>query len=132
MFYENMPLYPGMRPPGEGESCMKMKLFDGGHGEALWPCGGRRPPVEVCERVTVENPRRPGERAEVLLGVDECGNLVICVQRGHCEPCAPKRPCGGFWPDRYDRCDKHDRPDRGDKPVRCRGSKRRAEWEDFH
>ncbi|MBR1558690.1 MAG: hypothetical protein IJ646_00465 [Clostridia bacterium] len=75
-----------MRPPCEGNACMKVRLFDDA-------CGGHRPPP-MCERerVVIDNPCRPGERAEVTLGVDDCGNLVICVHR------MPRRdPCDGDW-----------------------------------
>lgn len=98
MFYENMPLYPGMRPPCDGNPCMKVRLFDDA-------CGCHRaPPMRECERVVIDNPCRPGEQAEVTLGIDDCGNLVICVHRlmkplpRYCEPwrdpCRPPRePC---------------------------------------
>ena len=83
MYYENMPLYPGMRPPCDGSPCMKVQLFD----DACCGCH-RAPPMRECERVTIDNPCRPGEQAEVTLGVDDCGNLVICVHRVHRpEPC---------------------------------------------
>ena len=54
------------------------------------------PDACACRRVTIENPCRPGEVAEVLLGVDDCGNLVVCVKRDcrpPCEPLRPPRPC---------------------------------------
>jgi len=103
MFYENMPLYPGMRPPcGDGE-CMRVRLFEDG-------CGHRPPPMRECERVMIDNPCRPGERAEVTLGVDDCGSLVICVHRlrrwdepcnrpDRCRiPCKPRQRCRpGCW-----------------------------------
>ena len=94
MIYENMPLYPGMRPPCDPSPCMKVRLFDdncrGGH---------RPPPMQRCERVVIDNPCRPGERAEVELGLDDCGNLVICVHRlcGRDAPRCP-RPCDP-WPE---------------------------------
>ena len=97
MCYENMPLYPGMRPPFDPSPCMKVRLFDDGD------CGCHRAPtMRDCERVVIDNPCRPGERAEVTLGVDECGNLVICVHRLHAAPrrCRPEcnpEPC--FWPE---------------------------------
>ena len=115
MYYENMPLYPGMRPPCDASPCMKVRLFDDA-------CGGSRcaPPMKVRERVTIGNPCRPGEQAEVVLGVDDCGNLVICVHRlwrdTGCETwddCRPEpRPCGPFPPRRglrrppWDGCDR--------------------------
>lgn len=82
MFYENMPLYPGMKPAGSPDGCMKVRLFDDGCGSPHCP-----PAMYECERVTIENPCRRGERAEVVLGIDDCGNLVICVHRTHREPC---------------------------------------------
>ena len=89
MYYENMPLYPGMRPPCDPNPCMKVRVFDDG-------CRGQppAPPLQSCERVVIDNPCRPGERAEVTLGVDDCGNLVVCVHRlcGRREPCLPP-PC---------------------------------------
>ena len=115
MYYENMPLYPGMRPPCDASPCMKVRLFDDA-------CGGSRcaPPMKVRERVTIGNPCRPGEQAEVVLGVDDCGNLVICVHR-YCresrpwDDCRPAPPCD----DRPPHCD--DRPPRcGRPPRRCR------------
>lgn len=113
MYCENMPLYPGMRPPCDPSPCMKVRLFDDGC------CGGRRGvPMREHERVMIDNPCRPGERAEVTLGVDDCGNLVICVHRlcrqeppcrsGPCdpwpqnclpEPCPPRRPRRRHRPD---------------------------------
>lgn len=91
MYYENMPLYPGMRPPCDPSPCMKVRLFDD-------CCRGdhRAPPMRECERVVIDNPCRRGERAEVVLGVDDGGNLVICVHRlcGWEEACRPQpRPC---------------------------------------
>ena len=75
MYYENMPLYPGMRPPCDGNPCMKVRLFDDA-------CGCHHaPPMRECERVVIDNPCHPGEQAEVKLGLDDCGNLVICVHR---------------------------------------------------
>jgi len=109
MYYENMPLYPGMRPPCDPSPCMKVRLFDD-------CCRGdhRAPPMRECERVVIDNPCRRGERAEVVLGVDDGGNLVICVHRlcgredrCRCEerchpeprPCCPEpRPCPP-WPE---------------------------------
>ena len=92
MIYENMPLYPGMRPPTASGECVRMPLFRPG-------CGSGR----ECERVVIENPCCPGECAEVALGVDACGNLTVCVRRGpgrrHERRCLPP-PCGhpcGTW-----------------------------------
>ena len=72
---------------------MKVRLFDDG------VCGCHRaPPMRECEHVVIDNPCRPGQRAEVTLGVDECGNLVICVHRAaDCPrrrpPACPPEPC---------------------------------------
>ena len=113
MYYENMPLYPGMRPPCDPSPCMKVRLFDDCHGDR------HAPPMRERERVMIDNPCRPGERAEVVLGVDDCGNLVICVHRlcrdrppcrpeprcepwpPNClpEPCPPRRPCRRHRPE---------------------------------
>jgi len=90
MYYESMPLYPRMGRCREEEACVRVPVFgDEGRGP------GRMPDWAACRRVTIENPCRPGERAEVLLGVDDCGSLVVCVRR---EPrpgcgCRPTRPC---------------------------------------
>ena len=93
MIYENMPLYPGMRPPAACGDCVRMPLFRPG-------CGGQ---CRECERVLIENPCCPGECAEVALGVDACGNLTVCVRRApgrrHERRCLPP-PCGhpcGTW-----------------------------------
>lgn len=93
MYYETMPLYPRMGPGCDGENCVRVPVFGR-------DCGGpgRMGDVSQLRRVMIENPCRPGERAEVLLGVDECGNLTVCVRReGHdecaCRPCRPPRPC---------------------------------------
>jgi len=74
-------------------ACVRVPLFQ------REPCCG---PGGCCQKVVLENPCRPGECAEVLLGVDECGNLTVCVHRDNrwdnccppvwdgCRP--PKRP----------------------------------------
>ena len=92
MYYETMPLYPALREGCEREPCVRVPVFGAEN------CGpGRMPDACHCRRVTIENPCRPGERAEVLLGVDDCGNLVVCVRREPCPPmdCRGRRPdCG--------------------------------------
>ena len=94
MVYESMPLYPGMKPPCDGSPCMKVRLFDDARGGCH-----RAPPLREKERVVIDNPCRPGERAEVVLGVDDCGNLVICVHRmGRERPCR----CEPWHPDPCD------------------------------
>ncbi|MBR1820359.1 MAG: hypothetical protein IJ769_01915 [Clostridia bacterium] len=92
MYYETMPLYPALRPGCDSESCVRVPIFDGDD----MPCG-QPPQLRSCRRVTIENPCRPGECAEVLLGLDACGNLVVCVRReperdACCRPCRPQRP----------------------------------------
>lgn len=88
MYYDR-PLYP---PPGEqcgGDNCVRMPLF------------GSERDVPICDRcgssqtVRLENPRCPGECAEVSLSVDHCGNLVICVHRAppRCQCSGRRRPC---------------------------------------
>ena len=115
MYYENMPLYPGMRPPCDPSPCMKVRLFDD-----TGCCGHRPPPMRECERVVIDNPCRRGERAEVVLGVDDCGNLVICVRRLSCDACRPgprPLPCDP-WPDNClpPACDRPCRPHRRHRP----------------
>jgi hypothetical protein len=92
---------------------MKVRLFD--------DCcrdDRRVPPMRECERVVIDNPCRRGERAEVVLGVDDCGNLVICVnrlckreERCRCEErCRPEpRPCRPPWPDCSRTCGRYGR-----------------------
>lgn len=98
MNYDQRPLFPPMRPICDTDSCVKMKVFGSER------CGCPCPPQSCCQqKVFIENPCRPGECAEVLLGVDECGSLTICVHRdagwnGGCKPGRrpPRRPrdCG--------------------------------------
>ena len=84
MVYESMPLYPSLRP-GDDRSCVRMPVFTRDpRGPSPGACSQRR--------VTIENPCRPGEFAEVLLSVDECGNLVVCVRRDNCRPPCPPEP----------------------------------------
>ena len=95
MIYGHRPLYPALGPCGR-ETCVRVPVF-GAEG-----CGHRDAPDECfCQSVTIENPRCRGERAEVLLGVDACGNLSVCVRREG--TCRPRRPCDRlperFWPD---------------------------------
>ena len=61
---------------------------------AATAAGGADAGACACRRVTIENPCRPGEVAEVLLGVDDCGNLVVCVKRDWSRerPSRPPRP----------------------------------------
>ena len=101
MYYEPMPLYPSLRPCCDRDACVKVPVFDGDR---------RLPPrpMPECRRVTIENPCHPGECAEVTLGVDECGNLIVCVHRfehdaGACPPpgARPHRdPCRPLPPQR--------------------------------
>lgn len=90
MYYETMPLYPALRPGCDSQGCVRVPVFDG-EGD---PCADWSRLREV-RRVTIENPCRPGQCAEVLLGLDGCGNLVVCVRREPercCRPCPPN-PC---------------------------------------
>ncbi len=68
MMYDGMPLYPSLRPGRDGQACVRVPLFDDGRPGHGLPDGDCR-----WRQVTIENPCRPGERAEVLLGVDGCG-----------------------------------------------------------
>ena len=91
MYYETMPLYPAMRGECDRKACVRVPIFEDGRRP-----GSLEDEVRPCERVTIENPCRPGERAEVLLGLDGCGNLVVCVRRDRraeddCAPCRPNR-----------------------------------------
>ena len=96
MYYETMPLYPALRPGCESQGCLRVPVF----GEREGPCCGQLPPLSGVRRVTIENPCRPGECAEVLLGLDGCGNLVVCVRKEPERPCCPERPP-------RPRCDRH-------------------------
>ena len=87
MYYDSMPLYPTIGPGCERDRCVRLPMFDEWRGQ-----GG---PPGQCRRVTFENPCRPGERVEVLLGVDDCGNLTVCVHQDGWRP----GPC-----DRRERC----------------------------
>ena len=91
MYYETMPLYPALHGDCEADRCVRVPMFNGDDGSARPGC----PPPELrcVRRVTIENPCCPGERVEVLLGLDACGNLVVCVHREG-DPCSrPPRPC---------------------------------------
>ena len=93
MYYGHMPLYPSLAPCGR-DGCVRVPLFE--DERCAMP---RLPPGQEIRRVMLENPCRPGERAEVLLGLDEAGNLILCVRRD------PR------WND-------------GDGPCRCRPERR--------
>ena len=89
MMYGNMPLYPSLSPGCCDDACVRVPLFNEGR-----PPAQGLPPVGELQRVALENPCRPGEWAEVLLGVDACGNLALCVRRDECgcRPACPPRP----------------------------------------
>ena len=54
---------------------MSIKVFGKG-------CGCERPDITpAAPPVTVVNPWNCRERAEVFLGIDECGNLVVSVRK---------------------------------------------------
>lgn len=89
MLYGQMPLYPALGPDCRDDTCVRVPMFGGGSAP-----GPGMPPVAELRRVTLENPCRPGEWAEVTLGVDACGNLAVCVRRDdRCPPPRPRRPC---------------------------------------
>ena len=93
MYYETMPLYPPMGAGRDCDTCVRMPVFGDGR-----PGPGAMPDGRCCRRVTIENPCRPGEYAEVVLGVDACGNLTVCVRRDpardcDCRPPRPPRSC---------------------------------------
>ena len=92
MMYDSMPLYPMIGPERGNGACVRVPVFGGGREP------GRLPDESQCRSVWIENPCRPGELAEVLLGVDDCGNLTVCVRREERRPCGcrpnrPPRPC---------------------------------------
>ena len=89
MYYETMPLYPSIGPCREGRSCVRVPVFQEG------PLDDAPPQLAQERRILLDNPCRPGECAEVLLGLDGCGNLVVCVRREGRPPCreAPRRRC---------------------------------------
>jgi len=72
--YCSMPLYPPINPSGccAQDHCMRFPLFNGESGPHRCGC---------TQSVRLENPCQPGEYAEVLLSVDHCGNLVVCLRR---------------------------------------------------
>lgn len=83
MFNEYMPLYPSASPCRDRDACVRVPLF--GQDRCARP---QSPPVGDWQKVMIENPCCPGQWAEVLLSVDACGNLAVCVRR------APDRdPC---------------------------------------
>ena len=84
-------------------ACVRVPLFGGDK------CCG--PASACCQRVILENPCRPGECAEVLLGVDDCGNLTICVRRDSRWDCSCAPSCAPAW----DNC----HPPRRSRKIRC-------------
>ena len=86
-----------MLPCADQGACVKVPVFDG---DRCAPAG----PVRECRRVTIENPCCPGQWAEVTLGVDDCGNLMVCVHRAP-ERCGCRPRC-----DRPPHCDRPPRP----------------------
>ena len=81
--YLRPPFCPGERAPDA--PMVRMPLF------ADRPCGCPPPPppcppcaqhgIPAAPPVCVVNPFDPCERATVLLSIDECGNLIVCVKR---------------------------------------------------
>lgn len=103
MYDETMALYPSP-PCGGRDACVRVPVFGADR------CARPQPlPARECQKVCIENPCCPGEWAEVLLGVDACGNLTVCVRRPpEAERCPrpPRRrrePCCRPEP----RCDGH-------------------------
>lgn len=85
MMYGQMPLYPALGDGCGGDACVRVPLFGEG------PRAARSlPPVGDVRRIVLENPCCPGEWAEVILGVDACGNLALCVRRD--DGCGRSRP----------------------------------------
>ena len=93
--YDYMPLPP--RSGSRNEACMSMPLFRPNGcppprpcRSELWPRPGWTRPKPCCpppqppKEVVLANPCDPCEQATVLLSVDECGNLLVCVRRGGC------------------------------------------------
>ncbi|MBR6767198.1 MAG: hypothetical protein IKM02_04530 [Clostridia bacterium] len=111
MYYGQKPLFPPMDHDCDPGACVRVPLFG--------PEKCRGPMGPCCQKVILENPCRPGECAEVLLGVDECGNLTVCVHRdsrwdcGCRPPCPP--PCPPSCPPVWDGC----RPPRKPRKMRC-------------
>ena len=91
MVYENMPLYPCIGAQRDREACVRLPVFGEGRGAPCRSECGLPPNLSGCKRVTIENPCCPGEWAEVLLGLDSCGSLVVCVRRNPPDDC--RRPC---------------------------------------
>lgn len=69
-----MPINCGM---GGGDAAMRVRLFEPQRCDPR--CGCMPPPA--APPVTICNPWNPNELAVVTLGLDECGNLVVCVRR---------------------------------------------------
>ena len=107
MYYGHMPLYPPLGPGGR-DDCVRVPVF-----EDECCAMPRLPPGRQTRRVVLENPCRPGERAEVLLGLDEAGNLMLCVRRDpRWDDCG--RPCRRREPERRPCCGRPKPPPRRD------------------
>lgn len=83
MGYGRLPLFPPMG--GGNDECVRVPLFQRD------PCRCRMDPCG-CKTVRMENPCCPGDGADVMLSVDECGNLMVCVRRDPPCRCGPNRP----------------------------------------
>ena len=62
--------------PWKDDAPFRMRLFD----NCRRYCD-EQPPVYSSPPVTIVNPWNCREKVQVLLSVDECGNLVVCIRR---------------------------------------------------
>lgn len=70
-----MPMGCGCR--GNDDASMRFRLFEPERRDPR--CGCALPPA--APPITIVNPWNCNEAAVVILSVDECGNLVVCVRR---------------------------------------------------
>lgn len=113
MYDITMPLYPSISPGCGPEACVRVPVFGADRCARPGPL-----PVRECRKVIIENPCRPGECAEVLLGVDACGNLAVCVRR------APGRD-GCDWDEGRELCERPRRKPCCRPAPRCDGGRGR-------
>jgi len=76
MYDFSMPLFPGQRPCSNrhNDNCRKIPVF----GKSCYPSCS---PPSGSQTVRLTNPQNPCESVTVLLEIDSCGNLVVCVRR---------------------------------------------------
>ncbi len=70
---------PVRRPepyPCREESSIKVKVFDD-----CSRCRDEHQLITAANPVTITNPWNCREKVLVTLGIDECGNLVVCIKR---------------------------------------------------